>query len=168
MAGVEFKEKSISDIIKERIDNFELDIDIKKTGKVLRNNNGVYAIYGLTDSELTSVVEFESNNEDSCITGVVVAKLSMNTTLVVLEDNNAFVKDNTSCILTDKVRDNYGCSVSMVSLDSSALMKEIIVEQALENMWQFDDALEKDIASMKRKDNRQWIKLNNRFNKRKR
>lgn len=39
----------ISSIIKERIDNFELSVDINETGKIVSYADGVAQVYGLSN-----------------------------------------------------------------------------------------------------------------------
>lgn len=51
MRGIEIKYTSdvntVSDIIKERIDNFSLNIDVKKSGKIIDSKYGVCKVYEL-------------------------------------------------------------------------------------------------------------------------
>jgi len=49
----------ISSIIKERIENFEFDIDINETGKVVSYADGVAKVYGLKNVMSFEMVEFE-------------------------------------------------------------------------------------------------------------
>ncbi len=68
----------ISSIIKERIDNFELNVDINETGKVVTYADGVAQVYGLSNVMAGEMVEFEDgtqglamNLEESSV-GVVI------------------------------------------------------------------------------------------------
>lgn len=68
----------ISSIIKERIENFELSVDINETGKVVSYADGVAQVYGLSNVMAGEMVEFEDgtqglaqNLEESSV-GVVV------------------------------------------------------------------------------------------------
>nr|WP_277640697.1 F0F1 ATP synthase subunit alpha [Wolinella succinogenes] len=68
----------ISSIIKERIDNFELDVNVAETGKVMAFADGVAKVYGLKNVMSYEMVEFDtgdrglaSNLEESSV-GVVV------------------------------------------------------------------------------------------------
>ena len=68
----------ISSIIKERIDNFELDLNISETGKVIAYADGVAKVYGLKNAMSYEMVEFETGDkglesifEEGCV-GVVV------------------------------------------------------------------------------------------------
>jgi F-type H+-transporting ATPase subunit alpha len=68
----------ISSIIKERIDNFELSVDINETGKIVSYADGVAQVYGLSNVMAGEMVEFEDgtqglvmNLEESAV-GVVI------------------------------------------------------------------------------------------------
>lgn len=68
----------ISSIIKERIDNFELSVDINETGKIVSYADGVARVYGLSNVMAGEMVEFEEgtrglvmNLEESTV-GVVI------------------------------------------------------------------------------------------------
>jgi F-type H+-transporting ATPase subunit alpha len=68
----------ISSIIKERIDNFELNVDVNETGKIISFADGIAKVYGLNNVMAGEMVEFEngarglaSNLEESSV-GVVV------------------------------------------------------------------------------------------------
>ena len=68
----------ISSIIKERIDNFELSVDINETGKIVSYADGVAQVYGLSNVMAGEMVEFEEgtqglvmNLEESAV-GVVI------------------------------------------------------------------------------------------------
>ena len=68
----------ISSIIKERIDNFELSVDINETGKIVSYADGVAQVYGLSNVMAGEMVEFEDgtrglamNLEESKV-GVVI------------------------------------------------------------------------------------------------
>ena len=68
----------ISSIIKERIENFELSVDINETGKIVSYGDGVARVYGLGNAMAGEMVEFEDgtqglvlNLEESSV-GVVV------------------------------------------------------------------------------------------------
>ena len=68
----------ISSIIKERIDNFELSVDINETGKIVSYADGVARVYGLSNVMAGEMVEFEDgtqglvmNLEESSV-GVVI------------------------------------------------------------------------------------------------
>ncbi|MCI6988160.1 MAG: F0F1 ATP synthase subunit alpha [Campylobacter sp.] len=72
------KADEISNIIKQRIESFELSVDIEETGKVISIGDGVASVYGLKNAMANEMLEFENGtqgialnlNEDSV--GVVI------------------------------------------------------------------------------------------------
>jgi F-type H+-transporting ATPase subunit alpha len=71
----------ISSIIKERIDNFELNVDVNETGKIISYADGIAQVYGLKNVMAGEIVEFEngerglaSNLEESSVGVVVLGK----------------------------------------------------------------------------------------------
>jgi len=71
----------ISSIIKERIENFELNVDINETGKVVSYGDGVAKVYGLNNVMAGEMVEFEDgtqglvlNLEENSVGVVVLGK----------------------------------------------------------------------------------------------
>ncbi|HHD80932.1 MAG TPA: F0F1 ATP synthase subunit alpha, partial [Campylobacterales bacterium] len=50
----------ISSIIKERIENFEISVDINEVGKVVGVADGITSVYGLNSVMAGEVVEFET------------------------------------------------------------------------------------------------------------
>lgn len=76
--GAKVKADEISSIIKERIDNFELNVDIEETGKVISVADGIAQVYGLKNVMAGEMVEFENgergmalNLEESSV-GIVI------------------------------------------------------------------------------------------------
>ena len=76
--SVKLKADEISSIIKERIENFDLSVNIEETGKVISVADGVANVYGLKNVMVGEMVEFENgqkgmalNLEESSV-GVVV------------------------------------------------------------------------------------------------
>ncbi len=72
------KADEISSIIKERIDNFELSVDIEETGKVISVADGIAQVYGLKNVMAGEMVQFENgekgialNLEESSV-GIVI------------------------------------------------------------------------------------------------
>ncbi len=68
----------ISSIIKERIENFNIDVDINEVGKVVGVADGITSVYGLNNVMAGEIVEFENgrqgmvlNLEESSV-GIVV------------------------------------------------------------------------------------------------
>jgi len=53
----------ISSIIKERINNFELSVDINETGKIVSYADGVAQVYGLSNVMAGEMVEFEEGTK---------------------------------------------------------------------------------------------------------
>ncbi len=53
----------ISSIIKERIENFELKIDVEETGKVISFADGVAKVYGLNNVMAGEMLEFENGDK---------------------------------------------------------------------------------------------------------
>ncbi|MDD3770090.1 F0F1 ATP synthase subunit alpha [Sulfuricurvum sp. IAE1] len=71
----------ISSIIKERIENFELNVDINETGKIVSYGDGIAQVYGLNNIMAGEMVEFEDgtrglamNLEESSVGVVVLGK----------------------------------------------------------------------------------------------
>ncbi len=53
----------ISSIIKERIENFELSVDINETGKIVSYADGIAQVYGLANVMAGEIVEFEDGTQ---------------------------------------------------------------------------------------------------------
>jgi len=72
------KADEISSIIKERINNFELSVDVDETGKIVSYADGVAQVYGLSNVMAGEMVEFEEGtkglalNLEEASVGVVV------------------------------------------------------------------------------------------------
>ena len=73
--SAKIKADEISTIIKERIENFDLSVDVEETGKVISVADGVANVYGLKNVMAGEMVEFESgekgmalNLEESSVT----------------------------------------------------------------------------------------------------
>jgi len=68
----------ISSIIKERIDNFELDVDVNETGKIISFADGIAKVYGLSNVMAGEIVEFENGarglaqNLEEAAVGIVI------------------------------------------------------------------------------------------------
>ncbi|NPA82272.1 MAG: F0F1 ATP synthase subunit alpha [Epsilonproteobacteria bacterium] len=79
--GAKINANEISSILKERIENFELNVDIEETGKVISFGDGVASVYGLNNVMAGEMVEFETgdkgmvlNLEESSVGIVVLGK----------------------------------------------------------------------------------------------
>ncbi len=72
------KADEISALIQERIDNFELKVDIQESGKVVQFADGIARVYGLNNVMAGEMVEFENGergmalNLEESIVGVVI------------------------------------------------------------------------------------------------
>ena len=79
--GAKINADEISSILKERIENFELSVDIEETGKVISFGDGVASVYGLNNVMAGEMVEFENgergmalNLEETSVGVVVLGK----------------------------------------------------------------------------------------------
>lgn len=152
MRGIEIKTTSmntLSDIVKERIDNFSLNIDIKKSGKILDSKYGVCKVYGLGNSQPGSIVKFEDITE-----GIVVNKELDDTVIVVLLGKEESIPEDVICTLTEKILITPYNNVC----NQQEELKQLINEQITLT----------DFSNIIKKEEKHWVKLNNRFNKRKR
>jgi len=76
--AVKLQADEISSIIKERIENFDIDVDINEIGKVVGISDGISTVYGLNNVMSGEVVEFENGarglvlNLEEANVGVVV------------------------------------------------------------------------------------------------
>lgn len=57
------KSEEISNIIKERIENFDIQVDIAQTGKVIAYADGVAKVYGIKDVMSYEMVEFDTGDK---------------------------------------------------------------------------------------------------------
>lgn len=78
---MKFKADEISSIIKERIENFDLNLEIEETGKIISVADGVAKVYGLKNIMAGEMVEFENgdkgmalNLEESSVGIVILGK----------------------------------------------------------------------------------------------
>jgi F-type H+-transporting ATPase subunit alpha len=55
--------QEITQIIKERIENFELKVDVEEVGKVIYSADGIAKVYGLTNAMAGEMVEFETGEK---------------------------------------------------------------------------------------------------------
>jgi F-type H+-transporting ATPase subunit alpha len=79
--SVKIQADEISSIIKERIENFELNVDINETGKIITYADGIAKVYGLKNVMAGELVEFENgerglalNLEESSVGIVILGK----------------------------------------------------------------------------------------------
>ncbi|HBD9167237.1 F0F1 ATP synthase subunit alpha [Campylobacter jejuni subsp. jejuni] len=78
---MKFKADEISSIIKERIENFDLNLEIEETGKIISVADGLAKVYGLKNIMAGEMVEFENgdkgmalNLEESSVGIVILGK----------------------------------------------------------------------------------------------
>lgn len=78
---MKFKADEISSIIKEKIENFDLNLEIEETGKIISIADGVTKVYGLKNIMAGEMVEFENgekgmalNLEESSVGIVILGK----------------------------------------------------------------------------------------------
>jgi len=55
--------QEITQIIKERIENYELKVDVEEVGKVIYSADGIAKVYGLTNAMAGEMVEFETGEK---------------------------------------------------------------------------------------------------------
>ena len=55
--------QEITSIIKEKIENYELKIDVEEVGKVIYSADGIAKVYGLTNAMAGEMVEFETGEK---------------------------------------------------------------------------------------------------------
>ncbi len=84
------KADEISSIIQERIENFELNVDVEETGKVISIADGVTNIYGLKNVMAGEMVEFENGEKGMAL------NLEESSVGVVILGSGAGIKEGTS------------------------------------------------------------------------
>ncbi len=87
----------ISSLIKERIENFELNVDVEETGKVISFADGVARAYGLSEVMAGEMVEFETGDK-----GMALNLEESNVGIVVL-GKGLEIKEGTSVKRTGKL-----------------------------------------------------------------
>jgi len=80
----------ISSLIQERIENFELNVDIDETGKVISVADGITRVYGLNNVMAGEMVEFDTGDK-----GMVLNLEETNVGVVVLGKGND-IKEGTT------------------------------------------------------------------------
>jgi len=55
--------QEIKEILKERIENFELKVDVEEVGKVIYSADGIAKVYGLTKAMAGEMVEFDTGEK---------------------------------------------------------------------------------------------------------
>ncbi len=82
--------QEITQIIKERIENFELKVDVEEVGKVIYSADGIAKVYGLTNAMAGEMVEFETGEK-----GLVFNLEADNVGVVVLGKGTEIVEGST-------------------------------------------------------------------------
>lgn len=147
----------ISDIIREKIDNFDLSIDVDKSGKVLDSKYGLCRIYGLKSSTIGSLVEFESG-----ALGVVTNKTPDSIVLVALLGKKDSISDNDTCLLLNTVigvkitdKENQpSMHKTLVVPEANTIGSRLIAQEMINNM-----------RNILKKTEKHWVELNSRKNK---
>ena len=78
------KADEISSIIKERIDNFEINVDVNEVGKIVTVADGIAQVHGLKNIMAGEVIEFENGTQ-----GMALNLEENSVGIVVLGDSNA-------------------------------------------------------------------------------
>jgi len=94
---VKIKADEINSIIKKQIENFDFDIDISETGKVISYADGVASVYGLNNVMASEVVEFENGAKGLAIN---IEETSVG---VIMLDSNSDIKEGDSVKRTTKL-----------------------------------------------------------------
>ncbi|MGB5868453.1 MAG: F0F1 ATP synthase subunit alpha [Arcobacteraceae bacterium] len=81
----------ISSIIKERIDNFELNVDVNETGKIISFADGIAKVYGLSNVMAGEIVEFENGARG------LASNLEEAAVGIVILGSSAGLREGTSC-----------------------------------------------------------------------
>jgi len=89
--GAKIQADEISSIIKERIDNFELNVDVSETGKIISFADGIAKVYGLNNVMAGEIVEFENGAQG------LAANLEETSVGVVVLGSSEGLREGTSC-----------------------------------------------------------------------
>ncbi|PAF45907.1 F0F1 ATP synthase subunit alpha [Helicobacter sp. 11S02629-2] len=97
MVTTKLKPEEISSIIKERIESFDLQIDISQTGKVISYADGVAKVYGLNDVMSYEMVEFDTGEKG------LASNLEEGSVGVVILGDGKGIKEGTSVKRLDRL-----------------------------------------------------------------
>ena len=89
--GAKIQADEISSIIKERIDNFELNVDVSETGKVITLADGIAKVYGLKNVMAGEIVEFENGAQG------LASNLEEDSVGIVVLGSSDGLREGTSC-----------------------------------------------------------------------
>ncbi len=81
----------ISSIIKERIDNFELNVDVNETGKIISFADGIAKVHGLNNVMAGEMVEFENGAQG------LAQNLEETSVGIVVLGSSEGLREGTSC-----------------------------------------------------------------------
>ena len=98
--GLRLQADEISSIIKERIENFNLDVKIEETGKVISMADGVANVYGLSNVMVGEIVEFENGEQGMAL------NLEESSVGVVVLGKSTSINEGTSVKRTGKLQQN--------------------------------------------------------------
>ena len=91
------KPQEISSIIQERIENFDIQVDIAQTGKVLAYADGVAKVYGISGVMSYEVVEFDTGDKG------LASNLEEGSVGVIVLGDGKDIKEGTSVKRTGKL-----------------------------------------------------------------
>ena len=139
--GAKIQADEISSIIKERIDNFELNVDVNETGKIISYADGIAQVYGLKNVMAGELVEFEngerglaSNLEESQV-GVVYTNQVLSNDYVSSIEEQFSKKFNVKLSLTQNVCDYDGIKVDIDGLGVEiSFSKERLKSQLIDHI----------------------------------
>ncbi len=89
--GAKIQADEISSIIKERIDNFELNVDVSETGKIITLADGIAKVYGLQNVMAGEMVEFENGAQG------MASNLEEDSVGIVVLGSQDGLREGTSC-----------------------------------------------------------------------
>ena len=89
--GAKIQADEISSIIKERIDNFELNVDVSETGKIISFADGIAKVYGLNNVMAGEIVEFENGAQG------LASNLEETSVGIVVLGSSEGLREGTSC-----------------------------------------------------------------------
>ena len=87
--------QEITSIIKERIENFDLKVDVEEVGKVIYSADGIAKVYGLSNVMAGEMVEFETGEK-----GLVFNLERDNVGVVVLGNGSEITEGSSEPIWT--------------------------------------------------------------------
>ncbi|VAY86456.1 ATP synthase alpha chain [hydrothermal vent metagenome] len=89
--SIKIQADEISSIIKERIDNFELNVDVNEIGKIISFADGIAQVYGLENVMAGEIVEFENGARG------IASNLEEVSVGIVILGSSEGLREGTSC-----------------------------------------------------------------------